>query len=208
MPRLLPRRSALRHIRRGRMACAALLAVCCMSGLSAPALASDDQAVFASATLADTLLAEQRGGFRFSGMDIRLGADIRTFLNNELVLHTILTIDENGFSKLQTVSSTLSLADADALRNSVLSNGAIRMNIGDNQVFLANEGRTAIIHGNEGALQNILINTASNITASQDVTATLDLGGYQGFAATITADQLGRSLGDDVTRSIAGSIGR
>jgi hypothetical protein len=89
----------------------------------------------------------------------------------------------------------------------VLSNGAIRMNVGDSQVFLANEGRTAIIHGNEGALQNILINTASNITATQDVTATLDLQGYEGFAATVTADQLGRSLGDDVTRAISGSFG-
>lgn len=81
------------------------------------------------------------------------------------------------------------------------------MNVGNSQVFLANEGRTAIIHGSEGALQNILINTASNIIASQEVTATLDLGGYDGFAATITADQLGRSMGDDITRAITGAFG-
>jgi hypothetical protein len=56
-------------------------------------------------------------------------------------------------------------------------------------------------------LQNILINTASNITASQDVTATLDLSGYDSFATTVTSDQLGRSLGDDVTRAISSAFG-
>jgi hypothetical protein len=167
----------------------------------------DDGALFSSPSVSDDELDEQRGGFAFAGMEIKLGADIRTFLNSELALHTVITMDELGYNRVQTVSAGLTLADADALRNSALSNGAIRMNVGDNQVYLANQGQTAIIHGNEGALQNILINTASNITASQDVTATLDLSGYDGFAATITADQLGRSLGDDVTRAISGAFG-
>ena len=167
-----------------------------------------DEALFSQPTIADEELGEQRGGFAFAGMEIKLGADIRTFLNDELALHTVITMDDNGYSRVQTIGAGLTLADADALRNSALSNGAIRMNVGDNQVFLANEGRTAVIHGNEGALQNILINTASHITATQDVTATLDLQGYDGFAATVTADQLGRSLGDDITRAISGSFGR
>jgi hypothetical protein len=167
----------------------------------------DDEALFSEATIDDDELGEQRGGFQFGGMEIKLGADIRTFLNNELALHTVITMDDNGYSRVQTVGAGLTLADADAIRNNVLSNGAIRMNVGDSQVYLANEGRTAIIHGNEGALQNILVNTASNITATQDVTARLDLQGYDGFASTITADQLSRSIGDDVTRAISGAFG-
>ncbi len=166
-----------------------------------------DEALFSQATVEDEDLLEQRGGFAFAGMDIKLGADIRTFLNNELALHTVITMDENGYNRVQTVAAGITLADADAIRNNVLSNGAIRMNVGNSQVYLANEGQTAIIHGNEGALQNILINTASNVTATQDVTATLDLSGYDGFAATITADQLGRNIGEDVTRSISGAFG-
>lgn len=178
------------------------------TAMAEPPMDGDD-AMFSQPTITDAELDQQRGGFAFAGMDIKLGADIRTFLNSELVLHTVITMDDNGYSRVQTVGAGLTLADADALRNSALSNGAIRMNIGDNQVFLANQGQTAIIHGNEqGALQNILVNTASNITASQDVTATLDLSGYDGFAATVTADQLGRSVGDDVTRSISGAFGR
>ena len=167
----------------------------------------DDEAVFAEPSISDDELNEQRGGFQFSGMEIKLGADIRTFLNSELVLHTVITMDENGYNRAQTVGTGLTLADADALRNNVLSNGAIRMNVGNSQVFLANEGRTAIIHGNEGALQNILVNTQSNITATQDVTAALDLQGYDGFASTVTSDQLSRSLGDDMTRAISGAFG-
>lgn len=178
--------------------------------VSAPAYASEDggdDAMFSGAIVSDTELSDQRGGFAFAGMDIKLGADIRTFLENELVLHTVITINENGYNRVQTISGALTLADADTIRNNVLSNGSITMNVGNSQVFLANEGRTAIIHGSEGALQNILINTASNIIASQEVTATLDLGGYDGFAATITADQLGRSMGDDITRAITGAFG-
>jgi hypothetical protein len=188
-----------------RAALAALVILPLLPATAEPPI--DDAAVFAESSISDDELSEQRGGFQFAGMEIKLGADIRTFLNNELALHTVITMDENGYNRIQTVGMGLTLADADAIRNNVLSNGAIRLNVGDSQVFLANEGRTAIIHGNEGALQNILINTANNITATQDVTATLDLQGYDGFAATITSDQLSRSLGDDVTRAISGAFG-
>jgi hypothetical protein len=188
-----------------RAALAALVILPLLPATAEPPM--DDEALFAEPSIGDEELGEQRGGFQFAGMEIKLGADIRTFLNNELALHTVITMDENGYNRVQTVGAGLTLADADAIRNNVLSNGAIRMNVDDSQVFLANEGRTAIIHGNEGALQNILVNTASNITATQDVTATLDLQGYDGFASTITSDQLSRSIGDDVTRAISGAFG-
>jgi hypothetical protein len=184
-----------------------IVALAAAIAFNPPAHANEDDTIFSEATISDSELIDQRGGFQFAGMEIKLGADIRTFLDNALVLHTVITIDELGYSRVQTIADNLTLADADALRNNILSNGAIRMNVGNNQVYLANEGKTAIIHGNEGSLQNILINTASNIAASQDVTATLDLAGYDGFVATITADQLGRSLGDDVARAITGTFG-
>jgi hypothetical protein len=186
---------------------ASIVALVAAIAFTAPGYANEDDSVFSEATISDSELSDQRGGFQFAGMEIKLGADIRTYLDNSLVLHTVITIDEHGYSRVQTIAGNLTLADADALKNTILSNGAIRMNVGNNQVYLANEGKTAIIHGNEGALQNILINTASNITASQDVTATLDLAGYDGFAATVTADQLSRSLGDDVARAITGTFG-
>ena len=61
-----------------------------------PALADDDP-LAAAVPLDDATLAEQRGGFRFEGMDIRLGADIKTFLNGELALQTRITIADGEY---------------------------------------------------------------------------------------------------------------
>lgn len=168
-----------------------------------------DDAMFADATevVADAELSEQRGGFRLAGMDIRLGADIKTFLNGELALHTTVQWTENAAVTTQTMSAALTLADAEMLRNNVLATGAITMNVGNDRVYLANSGQTALIHRSDGALQNVLINTASNFSATQEVSATLDLGQYQQFADTITADLLSRSFGGEIGRAITGSLG-
>jgi hypothetical protein len=178
--------------------------------LTEPALSADEldfDLPIDAAMLSDKELGEQRGGFTFQGMEIKLGADIRTFLNGELALHTVISMDGNGLQQTQTVSGGLTLADADALRNNVLSNGAITMNVGDNQVYLANGGQTAIYHATDGSLQNVLVNTASNISASQEVTATLEVGGYQMFADTLAADRLSGAIGEDITRAMTGSFG-
>jgi hypothetical protein len=186
--------------------CAGMAFVGASLGFAAPALAEEDLPS-AAPIVSDEELEEQRGGFRFQGMDIRLGADIRTYLNGELALQTMITIDDDGFRQTQTISGALTQADADTLRNNVLSNGAITMNIGDQRVFLANEGQTALYHSTDGALQNVLINTASGVSASQEVTATLDVGGYTMFAEAIAADQLSTTISDDITRSVTGSLG-
>jgi hypothetical protein len=188
----------------------ALLATAIFFAGTAPALAEDDlqsDLPMDAAVVDDAELDAQRGGFTFQGMEIKLGADIRTFLNGELALHTVISMDGNGLQQTQTVSGGLTLADADALRNNVLSNGAITMNVGDNQVYLANGGQTAIYHATDGSLQNVLVNTASNISASQEVTATLEVGGYQMFADTLAADRLSGAIGEDITRAMTGSFG-
>jgi hypothetical protein len=195
-------------------------AVIAIGSISSPAFADDESADFFDGLIedgqsqtdqprlvSDAELEQQRGGFRFSGLDIKLGADIRTFLNGELALHTTIEWSETAHTQTQIVSGSLTLADADALRNNVLANGAITMNVGGDKVYLANEGQTALVHRGDGALQNVLINTASNITASQEVVGTLDLGGYHHFAEAISADQLGQNLGEDISRSVTGVFG-
>ena len=42
-------------------------------------------------TVPDEVLAAQRGGFAFQGMVIAFGADIRSFVNDELALRTIVS---------------------------------------------------------------------------------------------------------------------
>jgi hypothetical protein len=174
----------------------------------APELESDVDPLDGAQVIDDLELDAQRGGFRFEGLEISLGADIKTFLNGELALHTTISWTDTAVTETQIVSTALTLADADMLRNNVLANGAITMNIGSEKVYLANEGQTALIHRGDGHLQNVLINTASNVVASQEVTATLDIGGYSSFVSTIATGQLSRNLGEDISRAVSGAFGR
>jgi hypothetical protein len=68
--------------------------------LTEPALSADEldfDLPIDAAMLSDKELGEQRGGFTFQGMEIKLGADIRTFLNGELALHTVISMDGKLF---------------------------------------------------------------------------------------------------------------
>ena len=56
-------------------------------------------------------------------------------------------------------------------------------------------------------MQNILVNTASNIDLNQEVNATLEIGGYQMFVSALATDQLRGALGEDIARAINGSFG-
>lgn len=171
-----------------RAALASLVILPLLPATAEPPMEGDD-ALFAASGISDEELSEQRGGFQFAGMEIRLGADIRTFLNNELALHTVITMDENGYNRVQTVGAGLTLADADAIRNNVLSNGAI-------QLIVTNQTLTAITQGNvlngdflagdvnlsDSALSsfngvgNILINTGAQVSLQTGMNLTINIG--------------------------------
>ena len=162
---------------------------------------------FGSATVIDdAALAEQRGGFTWAGMHISLGADLRTYINGELALHSTVSWTPAGSSRTEAVFGALTPAAADQLVAGILTSGNITMNVGDAQVYLANEGQTALIHRTDGGIQNILVNTASNVDIRQQVDATLGLSGYEGFAQMNLATRLGSSLGDAVGQAAIGSL--
>lgn len=154
----------------------------------------------------DEELAEQRGGFVVNGLDIRLGAQIRTFLDGELVLQTTVNWGETGTSHTELMSGALTPADASHLQAGILSAGGITMKVGDSTVYLANNNQTALLHRTDGGLQNVLINTASNIKITQEVDATLDLGGYENFAAGLNSQRLTDSIGASIAASTLNSI--
>lgn len=166
--------------------------------LAANAPLPGDEVFGALEVVGDEELAEQRGGFTLNGLDIRLGAEIRTFLDGELVLRTTVNWGEIGSSHTELLSGALTPADADQLQAGILSAGGITMRVGDNTVYLANEGQTALLHRTDGGLQNVLINTASNVTLTQEVDATLDIGGYDEFSATLSAQRLTDSIGASI----------
>jgi hypothetical protein len=177
-----------------RLAPALVLFAAPAAALAAPA------EPFATATvLDDQALAEQRGGFTWDGLQISLGATMRTYLNGELALQSTLSWTPEGASRSETVYGALTPAGADQLVAGMLTSGRISMNVGAAQVYLANDGQTALVQRTDGGIQNILVNTANNVDIRQQVDATLDLSGYAGFAQ--------RNLGEQVAGSIGAAVG-
>ena len=152
-------------------------------------------------------LDELRGGFAWSGLDINFGADIRTYVDGNLVLQTVLNWTDNGAEIMQIAADGLTPAAASQLQNGILSNGNIRMKVGESPVYLLNDGRTAISHQTGSGVQNMLINTAIGLNSVQEVNATIDLGGYQDFSSTLMRDRLGNALDDVAGQAAIGALG-
>lgn len=183
----------------GLLAAAALLGAC-------PALAQETD-LSALEPLPPEALQDQRGGFILDGLTINFGAEIRTFLNGELVLQTNVSWIDNQVTSTQIASAALTPVDAEALRGGLLT-GPVSIAIGNERVFLANQGQTAIIQPTDGTLQNILINTASNISARQEINATIDVGGYSSFRSESVSQSALSQLDALVNFAAAGGLGR
>lgn len=172
---------------------------------AAPAFAATDELADLE-PVSDSELAQQRGGFAVAGLEISLGAEIRTFLDNQLVLQTNVSWTPAGVVTTQTVSGALTEAGAAQLQAGILNSGGISMRVGDETVFLANEGQTAIMHRTESGLQNVIINTANDVAITQEVDAVLDLSGVAGFEADMMAERVSDALADMTMGATIGGI--
>lgn len=164
--------------------------------------ASDDQTAYP--TLSDEELSRLRGGFSLQGLELNFGAEIRTYLDGKLVLQTNINWNQDGASRAEFVSDALSRPDAAQLHAGALSGGGINFSLSGQQVFLANDGQTALLHRTEGALQNILLNTASNVDARQEVDATLDLANAGSYLDLARDARLADSLGSAMAAGVPG----
>ena len=148
-----------------------------------------------------------RGGFVWSGLDINFGADIRTYVNGELMLQTILNWTDSGPKTTQTASAGLNPVDTTGLQDNILASGSIRVKLGDSPVYLLNGGRTLIGHETADGLKNVLINTASGFDSIQEVNATIDLGGYHDFRSDLLRDRIINNVNDLVGQASIGALG-
>src|SRR3546814_12269408 len=76
-------------------------------------------------------------------MVIAFGADIRSYVNDELALRTIVSWTPEGQTIERFVSPSLTAVDAAQVQGGILTSGGISMRVGDETVFLENNGQTA-----------------------------------------------------------------
>jgi hypothetical protein len=147
--------------------------------------------------MSDEELAAAHGGFDWGGMSITFGADIRTFINGQLALQTLVNWTASGSSTQTTVGAGLTQATVADLQSGAggLSLSALA---GGTPVYLTNGGQTALMQGSAGALQNVLVNNAANLQALQQTNATINVGNYASFAASLQMGAINGSLGREV----------
>lgn len=184
-----------------------IVALCTAALMASPAHAEHNDAEDLAILLPAEELGELRGGFVVSGMTVNFGADIRTYVDGELLLQTVLNWGPDGAETVQTAAAGLTPVNVASLENGVLSNGNIRMRVGDTPVYLINDGQTAIVHETTNGVQNMLVNTAVGLEAVQEVDASLTLSGYEDFNADLLMDRLGSSLNDLAGQAGIGALG-
>ncbi|MBQ1544067.1 MAG: hypothetical protein IIZ63_18855 [Caulobacteraceae bacterium] len=164
----------------------------------------------AVAPVGDEVLSQQRGGFLVAdGIAFDFGAVMRTFVGGQLALETTLTWTPTGPVTQQTAfggAMPATLADIQtALTNAGLGSTSVT---GQNS-YLLNAGQTVLIqNASNGAVQNLLLNTASNQVITQDLAVTLTLPNSAAFQGAINTQQLGFALNAAGTAAAIGALHR
>jgi hypothetical protein len=156
-----------------------------------------DDAVFATAgiqRITDGELSEQRGGFVYQGVDINFGAEIRSYIGNELVMQTNFNWTDLQANVEHTVSTELTPATLAAVQAGMLNGAGLSMRIGNNNIYVTNEGQTAFVQRADGTLQNIILNSANNVVLRQEIDANLNLSNFAPFQNAAMTGQIVSAL--------------
>jgi hypothetical protein len=160
-------------------------------------VAARDDSVFATAgiqRITDDELSEQRGGFVYQGVDINFGAEIRSYIGNELVMQTNFNWTDLQANVEHTVSTELTPSTLAAVQAGMLNGAGLSMRIGDNNIYVTNEGQTAFVQRSDGTLQNIILNSASNVVLRQEIDANLNLSNFAPFQNAAMTGQIVSAL--------------
>ena len=177
----------------------ALFTAAAFAVFAAPAYANDASWGDEIEVMADDELGDLRGGFEVGGITINFGATVTTILNGMPVLTTNITVSDAGRVVDQTIADVgttldeLSEEGRAALGLDGLGEDAAGIIIEDES------GITALVHNvTDGALQNIIVNTATGRDISQDIDITLDLPGFEFIQGQLSLEHFGFRLQDDM----------
>lgn len=150
----------------------------------------------------DVMSAEEmeahRGGFEIAGLNINFGATVTTLVNGVPALVTTLTWTDVGALVEETVGEVgQNIANMSPDQLTALGLNGLE-NVGG--VVIEDEfGVTALVHNvTEGALQNIIINTATGRDLAQEIDVTLTLPGFEFIQSQLITERFGIHLTDEM----------
>lgn len=152
------------------------------------------------AVMEDEEMADARGGIAIApGLDINFGALITTFIDDVPTLTTQLTWSETGALVRQTLGNLgqpiQDLSPAALAALGIDSLGGLGGVVIDDE-----NGLTTVVHNvTDGALQNIVINSANDRNLRQEIAVTLEIPGFELMQAGFITDRLGLTFLDDMS---------
>lgn len=187
---------------------ALLFATCAIGAPSGAAFAeaADDWGIDI-AVMDDAELENVRGGFAVGGINFNFGAVVTSTLNGVPVLTTQITMIDSGAIVQETLSAVgRNLAE---LQPEELTALGLQDTENAAGVVIASEsGVTAFVHNvTDGALQNIIVNTATGQNISQDIDVTLTLPGFEYIQDQLALETFGLRITDDLQNIAIGSRG-
>ena len=148
-----------------------------------------------------------RGGFEINGIQIGFGAVVTSYMNGAPVLTTQLTWTDAGAVVEQTMANVgQRLEDMTPEARAAL--GVDGLDQASGIVITDEAGVTALVHNiTDGALQNIIINSATGRDLKQDIDVTLTLPGFDAIQDSLVVERFGLRLADDLQSVAIGAAG-
>lgn len=190
------RRSYVDYCRLGSLATLTWMS-CSVAAIASPS-ASDGFDCTTCTVLSQVELEAQRGGFSFAGLNFEFGANIRSFIDNRLVLESIITITQDGTIQHQAVSLPDNMPDTTQVTNvvpqlesgtpkSVITNAppnvdlsglgnALGVSVNDHKGFTA-----ALHEATRQRITSTLINTANHRDLRQELEVRVNVENFRQF---------------------------
>ncbi|HRP12603.1 MAG TPA: hypothetical protein PLK37_16380, partial [Terricaulis sp.] len=139
------------------------------------------------------------------GLEVNFGAVITTYVNGAPALATTLTWSDNSQLVEQTIGALGQSLDALSPEQRAQL-GLSGLGDAGGVVIADADGVTALVHNvTDGALQNIIVNTATGRSLSQEVDVTLTLPGFEAVQGALLLERIGIRLDEDMRVSIGGT---
>jgi hypothetical protein len=150
----------------------------------------------------DDEMDDLRGGFEINGIQIGFGAVVTSYMNGVPVLTTQMTWTDAGAIVEQTMANVgQRLEDLTPEARAAL--GVDGLDDASGIVVTDEAGVTALVHNvTDGALQNIIINSATGRDLAQDIDVTLTLPGFDAIQDSLVLERFGIRLTDDMTGGV------